>query len=119
MTKTQLLFAAVGRQTVTAVRYRAAAALAHSASNYYVVTVYRRKPASGAQSADKHGEVVGSFTTRTHDLPAGTPVTLYPAVSGSVLSMKDGEELWGVRVSTGSPALLDGPAYSVEVQPDV
>lgn len=113
-TFTRRLHVARGAETLHGIRFGVATSLAHSATNYWTMTVLRREAAKGLKPKDTFGKVVGTpFTTKTFDLTAGVLVTIYGTEGG--LALADGDELWATQVSTGSPALLDGPAFDVEV----
>lgn len=113
-TYTRRLWLASGGETLLSARLVAQAAFTLDASNYWTVTVYHRRAATGAFAALANGETVGTYSLATRSLVADTPVTIYESEQG--LALGDGDSLVAVVTSTGSPAQLDNPVISLDIQ---
>jgi hypothetical protein len=75
-TYTRLLHQAKFTEKVLVVELMVASDFAVSATNYWTVTVRRRK------AGQSFGELVAMFTTTSRKLTGGTPVTLYDDTHG-------------------------------------
>lgn len=105
-TYTKMIHYAQGPETLRKFRVVAQSAFTRDGTNYWTFTLrHRRKAVDGTLQAN--GELVGTaLSLATHDLVAGTPVTIFDDEHGRPLA--DGEILVMYAVSTGSPAVPEG-----------
>lgn len=80
------------------------AAISLSTTDYWTVTVYRRRASTATTAAQATGEILGTYATDTRNLVAGTAVTIYESTQG--LPMTEGESLVATYDPTGSPTVL-------------
>lgn len=105
---TQLLWTVSGEWTLRRVRFVVQADFTLDGTNFWTVTVRRRRPATASTGAQATGETVGAaYSTEARSLTAGEPVTLYDDAQG--LALNDGDLIVATYETTGSPAAMDNP----------
>lgn len=109
------LHAVSGTERLTAFRLCAEAAFAYSATNFYAYTLRRRGLKPNGTYMTESGEQVGSsYSLATRSFAAAVPVTIYENDRGLV--MADGERLYLEIATTGSPAVVTGLSWELDIQ---
>lgn len=108
-TYNRLLHRASDDEKLVSGEFSVAAAVSVSATDYWTVTLYRRK--DGDTIGGKLGE---QFSSAVRGIAANGTITLYEAETG--IDLESGESLWATLVSTGSPATPTNPTVTLVIQ---
>lgn len=108
-TYNRLLHRASDDEKLVTGQFSVAAAISVSSSNYWTVTLYRRR------GDDTIGTKVGSqYSSAVHGIAANGTITLYDAETGT--DLESGDSLWATLVSTGSPVTPTNPTVTLVIQ---